>query len=539
MRAAVRSLLRDNPLLLLFLVAAAGFVLGRVRVRGVAPGVAAVLFVGLAASAWDPALRLPEIVPQLGLALFVYTLGLSSGPGFFASFRTRGLRDAGAAFGMVAVGAALTVALAKLLGLSAATAAGLFSGALTNTPALAGVIQQLRESGAPEAALDAPVVGYSVAYPGGVVGVIAVIALLARRGEGGAAASTPPAERRIESRTARVTRDEAVGSPAEALARHQRWTVVLARLRRDGHTRLVDDLTVLQRGDLVTVVGRGDDVLRAVGFLGEQSPEALELDRSEVDYRRVSVSDPSVVGRPLRELRLRERLGVVVTRVRRGDVELLAHDDLTLELGDRVRVVAPRAQMDAVSRFFGDSIRALGEVDVLTFGLGVALGLALGALPLPAPGGSFRLGAAGGPLVVGLLLGRVGRTGSLVWSIPFGANLTLRQLGVVLFLAGVGTRAGAAFAEALRSGAALTGVAAGLAVTLTVAAGAGLAGARMGLPTPVVLGVVAGVQTQPAALAFACEQRGERPNEGYTAVFPVAMIAKILLAQVIVRALGR
>ncbi|MFO0602331.1 MAG: aspartate:alanine exchanger family transporter [Polyangiales bacterium] len=535
----MRALLRDNPLLLLFLVAALGFVLGRVRVRGVAPGVAAVLSVGLAASAWDPALRLPEIVPQLGLALFVYTLGLSSGPGFFASFRTRGLRDAGAAFGMVAVGAALTVALAKALGLSAPVAAGLFSGALTNTPALAGVIQQLRESGARDAALDAPVVGYSVAYPGGVIGVILVLAYLARRKGAESTASTPPAERAIVSRTARVTRDEAVGSPAEALARHHRWNVILARLHRDGHTRLVDDLCVLRRGDLVTVVGHPADVERAVAFVGEPSPEALELDRSEVDYRRVFVSNPAVVGRPLRELGLAERLGAVVTRVRRGDVELLADDEFTLELGDRVRVVAPRAQMADVSRFFGDSFRALGEVDVLTFGLGIALGLALGAVPFPAPGGSFRLGAAGGPLVVGLLLGRVGRTGTLVWSIPFGANLTLRQLGVVLFLAGVGTRAGAAFAEAVRSGAALTGVAAGLAVTVTVAAGAGLAGARMGLPTPVLLGAVAGVQTQPAALAFACEQAGERPNEGYTAVFPVAMIAKILLAQAVVLALGR
>lgn len=533
----MRALLRENPLLLLFLVAAAGFVLGRVRVRGVSPGVAAVLFVGLAASAWDPALRLPEIVPQLGLALFVYTLGLSSGPGFFASFRTRGLRDAGATAGAITLGAALTVALAKAFGLSAATAAGLFSGALTNTPALAGVIQQLRESGATDATLDAPVVGYSVAYPGGVLGVILVLAMIARRRGDEASLSLSPAERRIETRTARVTRDEAVGAPAEALARHQRWTVVFGRVRRDGHTRLVDDLCVLQRDDLVTVVGRPDEVARAVAFLGEASPEALELDRSEVDYRRIFVSNPAVVGRPLRDLELQERLGATLTRVRRGDVELLADDDFTLELGDRVRVVAPRAQMDAVSRFFGDSFRALSEIDVLTFGLGVALGVALGAVPFPAPGGSFRLGAAGGPLVVGLILGRVGRTGSLVWSIPFGANLTLRQLGVVLFLAGVGTRAGSAFADAFRSGDALSGMAAGLAITVAVAVTTALAGRRMGLPTPVLLGMISGVQTQPAALAFACEQSGERANEGYTAVFPVAMIAKILLAQAVVLAL--
>ena len=195
--------------------------------------------------------------------------------------------------------------------------------------------------------------------------------------------------------------------------------------------------------------------------------------------------------------------------------------------------------MDAVSRFFGDSFRALGEVDVLTFGLGIALGLALGALPIPAPGGSFRLGAAGGPLVMGLILGRVGRTGALVWSMPFGANLTLRQLGVALFLAGVGTRAGAAFADTVRSGGALKGMLVGFVITIAVTAGTAFAGSKMGLSKPVLLGAISGVQTQPAALAFACEQAGERPNEGYTAVFPIAMIAKILVAQVIVLVLGR
>lgn len=535
----MHALLRENPLLLLFLVASAGFVLGRVRVRGVALGVAAVLFVGLAASAWDAALRLPEIVSQLGLALFVYTLGLSSGPGFFASFRTRGLRDASMALAMVSVGAAITVAVAKLLGMSAAAAAGLFAGSVTNTPALAAVIQQLRESGAAEAALNAPVVGYSLAYPGGVLGVILVIAAVARRREGAGRASLPPASHRIEVCTARVTRDEAIGAPAEALARHQRWGVVLGRLRRDGHVQLVDDLCVLQRGDLVTVVGHPEGVERAVAYLGERAPESLELDRSVIDYRRVFVSNPALVGKTLRELGLQSTIGAVITRVRRGDVELLADDDLTLELGDRVRVVAPRERMDDASRFFGDSARALGEIDVLTFGLGIALGLALGALPLPAPGGSFRLGAAGGPLVAGLMLGRVGRTGALVWSMPFGANLTLRQLGVVLFLAGVGTRAGAAFADTVRSGGALTGIVSGLVVTLAVAGGTALVGARLGLSRAVLMGAIAGVHTQPAALAFACEQAGERPNEGYTAVFPLAMIAKILVAQVIVLALGR
>jgi putative transport protein len=539
------ALLRESPLLLLFAVAAAGYLVGRVRVLGVSLGVAAVLFVGLGASALDARLQLPEIVPQLGLTLFVYTLGLASGPGFFASFRTRGLRDAGLVAGTLTLGAAVAALSCRLLGLPAAVAAGTFAGALTNTPALAGVIHYLREA-APalgDAAIAAPVVGYSIAYPGGVLGAILAI-MIAERLARGQAGAPPASQRQVGPRimawTVRVTQPLAVGKPAEALVKREGWDVILGRIRRGATVVVVDEMTVLAPDDLVTVVGPEAEVLRATAALGERSEEAIEMDRSVVDYRRMFVTSAKVIGRPLRELHLSRRFGAVVTRVRRGDAEMLADEDLILEAGDRVRVVAPRERLDEVSAFFGDSYKAIAEVDVLTFGLGVALGIALGEIPLPLPGGvTFRLGAAGGPLLAGLVLGRLGRSGPLSWAMPYSANLTLRQLGLVLFLAGVGTRSGSTFAATIVRGGALPLFAVGVVVTLTVALSIVLAGRRLGVPVGVLAGMISGIHTQPAALTFACERlKSDAPNVGYAAVFPVATITKIVLAQVIVMVMG-
>lgn len=539
--------LHHSPLLLLFAVASVGYLAGRVRVFGVSLGVAAVLFVGLGASALDPALQLPEIVPQLGLTLFVYTLGLASGPGFFAAFRKRGLRDAALTVGSLAVGALVAAAACWAMGLAPPVVAGAFAGALTNTPALAGVLHSLRESagGALGAgALSAPVVGYSVAYPGGVLGSIGAI-LIAERLARGNKDAPPPSQSgeapRITSRTVRVTRPEVIGKPAEALVKREGWDVILGRLRRGDTRMIVDELTVLAKDDLVTAVGPEAEVAKAVAGLGEPSSEALEMDRSVIDYRRVFVTSGRAIGRPLRELDLTRKFGALVTRVRRGDADMLAHEDMVLEAGDRVRVVAPRERLDEVSTFFGDSYRAIAEIDVLTFGLGAALGIALGEIPLPLPGGvTFRLGAAGGPLIAGLVLGRLGRTGPLVWSLPYSASLTLRQLGLLLFLAGVGTRSGVTFAATIAQGGALPLAGAGALITVSVALSIVIVGRRMKVPAPVLAGMIAGIHTQPAALTFAADRtRSEAPTVGYTAVFPLATIAKILLAQLLVMALGR
>ncbi len=359
---ALVRFLSQNPLLLLFIIAAVSYPLGRLKIKGVGLGVSAVLFVALAVGALDPNLRLPEIIYTLGLVIFVYTIGLSSGPGFFASFRRKGLRDNALAAVLLVFAAVLIVVIALLLDLSAPVAAGMYTGALTNTPALAAVIEYLTSSvpAASDQLLAEPVLGYSIAYPIGFVGVIVVIVIWTRLWrvdyqKDAERVRDVPRPQTLIARTVRVT-SIPDGSPRiQELMATEGWDVLFGRRKHAGQLALARGDMRLEPGDLVTVVGAPDQVERVRAALGEFSDEALELDRSEMDYRRVFVSNPQVVGIPLRDLNLPQQFGALVTRVRRGDVEFLAHDDTVLELGDRVRVVTRRENMDVVSRFFGDS----------------------------------------------------------------------------------------------------------------------------------------------------------------------------------------
>ncbi len=535
--------LSKNPLLLLFLVAAIGYPLGRLRLRGSQLGVAAVLFVGLGAGALSPALALPDIVYMLGLAIFVYTVGLTSGPAFVASLKRDGLRLNAMAVGVLAAALLAAVAAHRLLGLGPALGAGLFAGALTNTPALAGALETLKQ--ADPARVSEPVVAYSIAYPMGVVGVVLAIRLAFKLWKPDLAAESQKlgelgaANEPLDKATILVTQDLGVLS-IEEIVRGLKLRVIFGRMRRAGRLQLPTPETRLEPGDVVTVVGTAGELARAAARLGRPADEPIDLDRSEFDLRRIFVSDPETAGRPLRELEIQRRFGAVVTRVRRGDADLLPTDDLTLELGDRVRVLGPVGRLGEVVAFFGDSYRAASEVDILTFGLGLALGLLLGALPLPLPGGVFAtLGFAGGPLIVALVLGTLGRTGPMVWTLPFSANVTLRQIGLILFLAGIGTRAGNGFLATFASSSGLWLFATAAAITFCTALGTLWIGHRvLKVPMSVALGMVAGVHTQPAVLGYALEQtRNDIPNLGYASVYPAATIAKILLVQVLL-ALG-
>lgn len=524
-----------TPLLALFLVAAVGYLVGRVQVRGVSLGVAAVLFVGLAVSALFPTLSIPEIVPQLGLVIFLYAIGIASGPGFFASFRRRGLRDAALTVLIIGVAALLAVALGRAIGASPETIAGLFAGALTNTPALAAVMQVLEGNLGDTVA---PVVAYSVAYPMGVLGLLFAMVIgerIARRDVAQPSLLGVDLGLRLETFTARVGRVSAGATLAGLREKHQ-LRVGFGRRQRGRSLCIADELEPLQEGDLVSVIGDKATCERAIVAIGSESEIHIELDRQVLDFRRIAVTKVELTLRPLRELELAARLGATITRVRRGDIELLPTPATQLEVGDRVRVIAPRERMDEVSRFFGDSLRAAAEIDTLTFGLGIVLGLLLGEVPVPLPGGSvFRLGIAGGPLVVALILGHLGRTGPLVWHLPFAASVTLRQVGLLLFLGGVGLRSGHAFAEALGSGEGLGVFVVGSLITFTIALlTIVLANHILRLPIELVLGIVSGIHTQPAALAFASERtQSELARIGYASVFPIATVTKIVVAQLL------
>ena len=543
------EVLVEHPLLLFFIVSAAGYAIGRIKIKGSSLGVAAVLFVGLAAGAVDARLVVPEIIFELGLVIFVYTVGLSSGAGFFASFRRKGLRDNLFIVGMLLISAILTVVLHFLFRFRSTVTAGLYAGSLTNTPALAGLLDVIGNMAATEpgeatlaAMLAEPVVGYSVAYPMGVLGVILVMFIMQRvwRIDFAAEAHTLRkyhlVEQDLYNRTVRVTFPEVTGVSLRDLQHGHHWDVVFTRLQRGEDLMLVTGDTVLQQDDLITVIGSPEDVDDVVPDLGRFTDEHLELDRSEYDFRRIFVSNPDVAGRHLGDLRLPQKHGAIVTRVRRGDIDLLAHADMMLELGDRVRVVARREEMSEISHLFGDSYRALSELNLLTFGLGLALGLLVGLIPIPLPGGVvLRLGFAGGPLIVALILGALGRSGSLVWNLPYSANLTLRQFGLILLLAGIGVRSGYTFFTTFNESGGVLLFLGGAAITCATAFLTLVVGYKfLKIPFGMLVGMVSALHTQPAALGFSLEQsRNELPNVGYSVVFPIATISKILIAQLL------
>jgi putative transport protein len=521
----VISTLVGHPILLVFVVLAVGAALGAVQVRGVGLGPAGALFAGLALSAIDSRLAIPELVGTVGLALFTYTIGLASGPAFFGAVRTQG-RTLGVVAAVLVIGGGASWATAEALGLSAGVRAGLFAGALTNTPALAAARDALHGS-------NDPVIGYSVAYPIGVLGMILAAAVALRMG-----ARRPNDDDRAgaaDLATLTVAVRGGVGIDLRELAARFGGRVVFARLERDGGQSVPPPDLVPLGGDLLSVVAPRDLHAELLEVLGAEAAVHIADDRSQLDMRRIAVSDRRLTGRRLGDLDLLGRFGAVATRVRRGDVDLLAHAELTLMPGDRVRLVAPRRTMPDLGRFFGDSERRIAEIDALGFMLGIAAGLLLGVVSIPVAGGHFSLGNAGGPLIAGLVLGRLERSGPFVWQPPYGANLALRQFGTLLFLGTVGSRSGDALVHALRSpqGAKL-GASAVVVVAITAAVLL-VAGRRwLGLGGARLAGVIAGFETQPAVLAFASEQSDDdRVSAAYALVFPLAMLVKIVLAQIL------
>ena len=529
MVASFTDTLAANPVLLLFVVAALGFAIGRIRIGGFSLGVAAVLFAGIAVGALDHRLKLPESFWVLGLALFVYTVGLASGPGFVAAMRRRGLAANAVVVTAIAASAVVAYGMHSAFG-AKASATGAFTGGETNTPALAAALETLKGKAGFDQLVADPLVGFSLAYPLGVVLPLLVVWGVLRRERRRSGGRPPP----LLVRTVLV--EHGAGTLDQLRERHG-GSVSFGRLKRDGELHAATGTFEPEPGDLLSVVGTAEEIDLVQRELGRRAPEEIQLDRRELDFRRIVVSSRAVAGRRIGDLHLEDRFEAVATRLRRGDVDLVAEPELHLELGDAIRIVAPRKRMREIAGFFGDSFRALGEVDALSFSVGIAAGLALGTIAIPLPGGgTFSLGSAGGPLVVGLVLGAVARTGPLVWQLPYTANLTLRQFGMVLFLAGIGTRAGPAFADAIVRPSALAAVAAGAAVTSTALLILLFAGTRvLRLPPLTLIGVLAGMQTQPAVFAYASDQLADDHDLtlGYASVYPMAMISKIVIAQIL------
>jgi putative transport protein len=535
------SLLSESPLLLLFVVLAVGAPLGKIKVAGVNLGIAAILFTGLAFGALGPAIKLPSIVYEIGLVLFIYCIGISSGEQFFGNLRKKGWRENVLAAAAILLAFVAIVVLASFSSIRPSYLAGIFAGSLTNTPSLAATLEFIKAS-VPlplvEKALAEPVVAYSVCYPMGVVGVILAIVVFQKIFKTSLKANTQVAEaEKITNSTVVVSYDNAIGQTIGALRMRHALHVVFGRIKRGNNSFLALDNVVLEKDDLMTIVGKPAQVEKAVSLIGCRSAHSLEMDHQQLDVRRMFVSNHDLVGQSLKDLNLPHTMGIIITRIRRGDSDILPTADTTLQFGDRVRVLTGRGELAAASKFFGDSYAAQSEVDILTLGLGVAVGFFIGMIPIPLPGGiTLKLGIAGGPLIVALLLGSINRIGRLVFIMPYSANNTVRQLGLVLFLAGVGTRSGYAFRETItQSDQGINFFLIGAAITISIGFLFLFVGHHMlKIPFARLAGMLAGLQTQPAVLAFVNEQaKSEQPNIGYSSVFPIATLAKIILAQVL------
>lgn len=534
------AILENNALLLLFLVAALGYWLGRLSFRGNRLGVAAVLFVGLAFGALDPALSIPAAYLNLGLVLFVYTIGLSNGPGFFAKFRREGLREVLFVIGSLLLPALLLVPVGLALALDPASIAGIFTGQSNNTPALASVLDFLQLNLAqPDGALAGAVVGFSVVYPMGVLGRMVVLAITMRwwridfAAEAYSLRKMYPVAQELGYRTIVVRETAVLHTPLHQLQEQHGWDVLFGRLYRPDEVSLISGDTIFQPGDRIVIAGTAEGMDQVEAAFGIAATENLVHEHAVYESRRLFVSNPAIVGKPIADLKLKETHGALVSHLRRGDVEVLAGGSSVLELGDRVRVLAPREEIPILVELFGDSYATLSHVNLLTMGLGITLGLLLGLIPIPLPGGgSFQMGVAGGPLVVALVLGGLRRTGSIIWTMPYSANLILRQFGLILLLAAIGVRSGYALLQAFTGGDGWLIFAVGTLLILVTTFISLVVGYKvLKIPFSLLAGMVA---PQPAVLEYAQEQTGNAlPGVGFTLMFPLAIIINVSIAQII------
>ncbi|MDX2283417.1 MAG: aspartate:alanine exchanger family transporter [Bacteroidia bacterium] len=531
----------EEALLYLFLAAAIGSFIGNIKFRGNSLGVAAVLFVGLALGAMRPEIQIPDVIKLLGLAIFVYSIGLSSGPAFFGSMKNRG--TANLIFAVLAL-SLLSICIGAasfVFGFDSSGAAGLLAGITTNTPALAGLLDAIQAQGGEQAQTMAnnAVVGYSISYPMGVLGLMVAVAVMQRvlrvnfQAETLALANEFPSGQPIVNQTLRITEAAAMQLTLRDFKQRHQCNVVFGRFKRGDNHALCHWELVFQPGDLVTITGETPEVARVAALMGPAVEEDLSDDRSVFTMRRIVVSNPAIAGKTVASLNLPEQYRVVLTRIRRGDVDSLVQPETVLELGDRIRVLAREEDLKSLEKIFGDSYEHLSHIDLLSFGLGMGLGILFGSVELTLPGGIlFSLGFAGGPLVAGLLLSFIRRSGPILWTLPYSANLTLRQIGLMLMLAAIGINSGATFLSTMLSPVGPQMFLSGAVVSLLAGMLILLVGYKvMKIPFILLIGMIS---HHPANLEFANNQAQNKiPTYGYALVYPLLLIGKIVFVQML------
>ncbi len=537
-----------HDLLIFSIVVLAGIGLGNIRVAGVRLGVAGVLFAGLAASHFGlrPETEVAHFLKDFGLVLFVFALGMQMGPGFFASLRRQGRVLNGYAFALVSGGALVALLGGWLLGMPLPVIAGLFAGATTNTPALGAAQQALQSAHADPATVMLPALSYAAAYPLAIVGIILSLILLRTFFKIDVSAEAEQFRRDqgegvepLQRMNLRVENPNLEGVLLAEVPGIQETGVVISRHRpaSGSEVHAATPETRLHVGDVIMAVGTQPHLEQFRLVIGSVSDENLMKAPGSVTYRRVVVTNKRMLGKTVRELGLDHLHNITVTRVSRGDLIFTALPDVRLQFGDMLQLVGDEESLNAATQVLGNSVLMLQETKFAAIFAGILLGVLLGLYPfqiagLPAP---VRLGLAGGPLVMAILLSHLGRLGPMVMHMPINANRALRELGIILFLANVGLLSGEKFAATVFSTQGLQWVLLGILVTMLPLLAVGFVARkwhRMNFMS--LCGMLSGGMTDPPALAFATTMaRCDSPAVAYAAVYPLTMLLRIVAAQVI------
>ena len=536
---------------ILALVAVVGLFIGNVKFRGIGLGIGGVLFGGIivghfvSQAGMTLSSDMLHVIQEFGLILFVYTIGIQVGPGFFASLRVSGLRLNLFAVLIVIIGGLVTAILHKLFDIPLPVVLGIFSGAVTNTPALGAGQQILRDLGTPMAMLDQMGMSYAMAYPFGICGILFTMWMLrvifrvnveteaqqheSSRTNGGALIRT------INIRVENPNLHDLAIKDVPILNGDK---IICSRLKREETLKVPSPDTIIQLGDLLHLVGQPADLHNAQLVIGQEVDTSLSTKGTDLRVARVVVTNENVLGKRIRDLHFKERYDVVISRLNRAGVELVASSDISLQFGDILNLVGRPSAIDAVANVLGNAQQKLQQVQMLPVFIGIGLGVLLGSIPVFVPGfpAALKLGLAGGPLIMALILGRIGSIGKLYWFMPPSANLALRELGIVLFLSVVGLKSGGDFIHTLVDGEGLSWIGYGDLITAVPLITVGILArmlAKMNYLT--MCGMLAGSMTDPPALAFA---NNLHPTSGaaalsYATVYPLVMFLRIITPQLL------
>ncbi|MEB5696569.1 putative transporter [Klebsiella aerogenes] len=535
----------------LALVAVVGLWIGNVKIRGVGFGIGGVLFGGIIVGHFvDQAgitLSSPMLhfIQEFGLILFVYTIGIQVGPGFFASLRVSGLKLNLFAILIVVLGGLVTAILHKLFNIPLPVVLGIFSGAVTNTPALGAGQQILRDLGLPFDVVDQMGMSYAMAYPFGICGILLTMWLVrlffrinVEKEAQQFDESSGNGHAHLHTINVRVENPNLNNMAIQDVPMLNSDKIICSRLKRDELLMVPAPGTLIQHGDLLHLVGRPEDLHNAQLVIGKEVATSLSTRGTDLKVERVVVTNEKVLGKKIRDLHFKQRYDVVISRLNRAGVELVASSHASLQFGDILNLVGRPQAIDAVANELGNAQQKLQQVQMLPVFIGIGLGVLLGSIPLFIPGfpAALKLGLAGGPLIMALILGRIGSIGKLYWFMPPSANLALRELGIVLFLAVVGLKSGGDFVDTLFHGEGLSWIAYGIFITAIPLLTVGILARMLAKMNYLTLcGMLAGSMTDPPALAFANNLHATSGAAAlsYATVYPLVMFLRIITPQLL------